>query len=76
MAVRLKKVYSDFEEQNLDYMLPTFAYQKGWTLFFEPPLEADPVILRDKRSGELYRWDYTPSLTEVLELCKKLEVEL
>ena len=62
-------------EENLSHMLPTSAYQKRWTLFWEPPaVEADPIILRDSRSRELHRWDYTPSLAEVFEVCKELGV--
>lgn len=63
-------------EENLSHMLPTSAYQKRWTLFWEPPaVEADPIILRGSRSGELYRWNYTPSLAELFEVCKQLEVK-
>lgn len=61
-------------EESLSHMLPTSVCQKGWTLYWESPLpEADPIILRDSRSRELHRWDYTPSLTELFEVCKELE---
>ena len=66
MAVRLE----DYED--LSHMLPTDAYHKGITLTWWRPVLQDPVIL-ELRGTELHRWNYTPSLAEVFEVCRQLE---
>jgi len=58
----------DYED--LSQMLPTEAYQKGATLTWWRPILADPVIL-ELGGREIYRWDYTPSLTEVFAVCQR-----
>ena len=61
-------------EENLSHMLPTSAFNKRWTLFWEPPAgDTDPIILKDSRSRELYWWEYNPSLVEIFEVCRELE---
>jgi len=60
----------DYED--LSHMLPTDACHKGMTLTWWRPEATDPVIL-DHRGRELHRWDYTPSLAEVFEVCRRLE---
>ena len=60
----------DYED--LTRMLPTEAYNKGYTLTWWRPVNVDPVIL-EHRGTEVYRWDYIPSMTEVWEKIKKLE---
>jgi len=59
----------------LDDALPTEAVNKGYGLSWWSPavFQRDPVFLY-KHNWEVYRWDYIPSLTEVFEVCKQLEV--
>ena len=61
------------EYEDLSRMLPTDAYHKGMTLTWWRPEAYDPVTL-ELHGRELYRWDYTPSLAEVFEVCRELEV--
>ena len=67
MAIKIR-------EEDLSHMLPTEGYQKGWRLTWLPPRTADPVVLEATRRprGQLYRWDYIPSLAEVFEICQEL----
>lgn len=59
---------------DISHMLPTAAYDKGYSLTWEaPPQQVDPIDLT-LRGRRLYQWDYIPSLTEVFEVCKQLEV--
>jgi len=60
--------------EDISHMLPTEAYNKGCRLMWEqPPGQVDPVDLT-LRGSVLHTWDYTPSLSEVFEVCKELEV--
>ena len=61
----------DYED--LTSMLPTEAYHKGYSLTWWRPVNVDPVIL-EHRGAEVYRWEYVPSMTEVWEKIKELEV--
>ena len=58
--------------EDLTPMLPTEAYYKGFRLSWEnPEYNPDPVILKGYQGEELYRWEYIPSLGEVLEICQR-----
>lgn len=58
----------------LDHILPSEAVNKGYGLSWWSPeaFGKDPVILY-KRSWEVYRWNYVPSMIEVWEKIKELE---
>lgn len=58
----------------LNDSLPADAIQKGYGLVWWNPdmLKEDPVILYN-RTREVFRWNYTPSLTEVREKIEELE---
>lgn len=74
--VKLRDIRRSVPYDDLTDMLPTQAYNKGMTLTWWQPealqIATDPVIL-ELKGRELHRWDYTPSLAEVFEICRQLE---
>ena len=62
--------------EELSEALPFEAYIRGWRLYDNSPIpNIDPVQLRDRDKKLLYEWLYTPSITEVFEVCDKLIAE-
>ena len=71
-AERLQTVVRD----NLSRSLPTPVYNRGYKLHFvEYDIPHDPVFLYARNGRIVHEWPYVPSLAEVFELCKTLEVE-
>jgi len=71
---RLRSIEKAPQSEPLDSFLPTEAIHKGYGMVWWSPevFQKDPVILY-KRSWEVYRWDYVPSMAEVWEKIKELE---
>lgn len=67
-AKGLKTIYGD----DITHFLPTFAVIQGCKLREVEYELADPIILYDRNYKILYEWQYTPSLTEVFEVCEHL----
>jgi len=72
---RLKSIERAPLSEPLDNALPTDAINRGYGLSWWSPaaFKEDPVILY-KHCWEVYRWDYVPSMMEVWEKIKELEI--